>query len=94
MRWIREKFSKNAAVLEANTRSLKAGYNYGETTEALPVHYEVPAAAIKPGRYRKITGNEMLALGLVTASTIMKKDIDTRGIRSHPPAIFSTILPT
>jgi 2-oxoglutarate ferredoxin oxidoreductase subunit alpha len=67
---IREKFAKNPPVLEANTRTLKAGYNYGETTEALPVHYVVPPAAIKPGRYRKITGNEALALGLVSAATI------------------------
>ncbi len=70
LRWIRDKFAKNAAVLEANTRTLKAGYNYGETTEALPVHFRVPPATIKPGRYRKITGNEALALGLVAATTV------------------------
>jgi 2-oxoglutarate ferredoxin oxidoreductase subunit alpha len=70
LRWIREKFAKNPAVLEANTRSLKAGYNYGETTEALPVHYRVPPAPIKPGTYRKITGNEALAMGLVSATTL------------------------
>lgn len=75
LRWIREKFAKNAAVLEANTRSLKAGYNVGETTEALPVHYQVPPAAIKPGRYRKITGNEALALGFVAATSLMNKDL-------------------
>ena len=57
-------------MLEANTRTLKAGYNYGETTEALPVHYRVPPAAIKPGTYRKITGNEALAMGLVAAATL------------------------
>jgi 2-oxoglutarate ferredoxin oxidoreductase subunit alpha len=68
LRWIREKFSKNAAVLEANTRTLKAGYNFGETTESLPVHYRVPPAAIKPGTYRKITGNEAIALGLVSCT--------------------------
>jgi 2-oxoglutarate ferredoxin oxidoreductase subunit alpha len=67
LRWIREKFGKNPAVLEANTRTLKAGYNFGETTETMPVHYRVAKAQIKPGRYRKITGNEALALGLVTA---------------------------
>jgi len=67
---IREKFAKNPAVLEANTRTLKAGYHFGETTEALPVHYVVPPAAIKPGRYRKLTGNEALAFGLVSAATV------------------------
>src|SRR6266478_2486968 len=70
LRYIRDKFSKNPAVLEANTRTLKAGYNYGETTESMPVHYRVPPATIKPGRYRKITGNEALALGLVAATSL------------------------
>ena len=70
LKWIREKFAKNPAILEANTRTLKAGYHYGETVEALPVHYRVPKAQIKPGRYRKITGNEALALGLVSAATL------------------------
>jgi 2-oxoglutarate/2-oxoacid ferredoxin oxidoreductase subunit alpha len=70
LRWIRDKFSKNPAVLEANSRTLKAGYNYGETTETMPVHYRVPPAPIKPGTYRKITGNEALAQGLVAATTL------------------------
>lgn len=70
LRWIRDKFAKNPAVLEANTRTLKAGYNYGETTETMPVHYKVAKAQIKPGRYRKITGNEALALGLVAATQV------------------------
>ncbi|HYT87734.1 MAG TPA: 2-oxoacid:acceptor oxidoreductase subunit alpha [Gemmataceae bacterium] len=70
LKWIRDKFGKNPAVLEANTRTLKAGYNYGETTETMPVHYRVEKAQIKPGRYRKITGNEALAMGLVTATQL------------------------
>src|SRR5712692_6680311 len=72
LRWIREKFAKNPAVLEANTRTLKAGYNYGETTETMPVHYRVPKANIKPGKYRSITGNQALAIGLVTATQLAK----------------------
>src|SRR5262249_18246119 len=70
LKWIRDKFSKNPAILEANTRTLKAGYNYGETIEALPVHYRVPKAQIKPGRYSKITGNKVLAIGLLSAATL------------------------
>ncbi|HEY5314020.1 MAG TPA: 2-oxoacid:acceptor oxidoreductase subunit alpha, partial [Pirellulales bacterium] len=70
VRWAQEKFSKNPAVLEANTLTLKAGYNYGETVEMLPVHYRVLKAPIAPGRYRKITGNEALALGLVAATRL------------------------
>src|SRR5262249_53794869 len=75
LRYIQQKFAKNPAVLEANTRSLKAGYNYGETTEALPVHFRGAKAQITPGLYRKITGNEALALGLVAASVQSNKQL-------------------
>ena len=68
VKWIRSKFGKNPAVLEANTRALKAGYNFGETTEAMPVHYRVAKAKIAPGKYRKLTGNEAVAMGLVAAA--------------------------
>src|SRR5262245_35914604 len=68
LRWLKAKFGKNPTGLEANTRALKAGYNYGETTEAIAVHYRVPKAKIAPGTYRKITGNEAIALGLVAAA--------------------------
>src|SRR5215472_7013603 len=72
LKWIKDKFHKNLAVMEANSRTLKAGYNYGETTEAMPVHYRVAKAQIAPGRYRKITGNEAIALGLAAAADISK----------------------
>jgi 2-oxoglutarate ferredoxin oxidoreductase subunit alpha len=72
LKWIKEKFAKNQAVLEANTRTLKAGYNYGETTEAIHVHYRVQKAQIKPGKYRKITGNEAIAIGLAAATQLAK----------------------
>jgi 2-oxoglutarate ferredoxin oxidoreductase subunit alpha len=69
LKWIHDKFAKDPAVMEANTRTLQAGYDYGETIEALPVHYRVGKAQLKPGTYRKITGNEAMALGLVAAAT-------------------------
>jgi 2-oxoglutarate ferredoxin oxidoreductase subunit alpha len=75
LRWIREKFAKNPAILEANTRALKAGFHFGETTELFQVQYRVPPASIKPGTYRKITGNEATALGLVTASVLCNKTL-------------------
>ena len=60
--------ARSRGVLEANLRALRAGYDYGETTEAIAVHYRVAKANIQPGTYRKITGNEATALGLLTAS--------------------------
>src|SRR6266404_4072177 len=70
LKWIRDKFSKNPQYVEANTRALKAGYNYGETVEVMPVQYKVAKAKITPGTYRKITGNEALVLGLAVAGQI------------------------
>jgi 2-oxoglutarate/2-oxoacid ferredoxin oxidoreductase subunit alpha len=45
-----------------------SGYAYGETSEALPAHYRVAKAKLPPGRYRRLTGSEALALGLTTAA--------------------------
>ena len=47
--------------------AFKAGYHFGETTEAFAVSYEVKPAEAAPGRYRNITGNTALSYGLVTA---------------------------
>ena len=63
--WINEKFSKNKNVAEANIRTLKAGYYYGETAEIFPTHYQVPPAKMKPGLYKRVNGNEATALGLI-----------------------------
>jgi 2-oxoglutarate ferredoxin oxidoreductase subunit alpha len=66
--WINEKFAKTPDLVEANTRVLKAGYAFGETTEAFAVRYEVRPAPLKAGKYRSITGNEATAWGLIAAS--------------------------
>ena len=55
-------------VQEANIRAFKAGYNYGETTEAFQIRYRIAPAKLPAGVYRKITGNEAAAIGLVTAA--------------------------
>ncbi len=89
LKWIRDKFGKNPAILEANTRTLKAGYNYGETVEILPVHYRVPKAKIAPGTYRKITGNEALAYGLVAATQLANAQLV---YSSYPITPASSIL--
>ena len=69
LRYIDAKFAKKSpAVAEANRRALHAGYNYGETTEAFAAQYRVHKAALRPGVYRNITGNEATAYGLMTAA--------------------------
>ncbi len=62
-------------VAEANIRSLKAGFDFGDTAEIFPQRYHVAKAPIKPGTYRRITGNEAMATGLVTAAKLAGKQL-------------------
>ncbi len=66
-RFLREKFAKKPDIAEANVLAFRAGWNYGETTEAFAVTYEVAPATLPKGTYRQITGNVALAYGLVAA---------------------------
>ena len=69
------KKKKMPEVAQANIASLKSGYYFGETAELFPVRYHVAKATISPGKYRKITGNEAVAMGLVTAAKLAEKDV-------------------
>ncbi len=73
--WISQKWGKKPEVADANTSVLKAGYYFGETTELIPHNYQVITATTEKGQYRKITGNEALALGIVTGSHISQTDL-------------------
>ncbi|HYO08454.1 MAG TPA: 2-oxoacid:acceptor oxidoreductase subunit alpha [Tepidisphaeraceae bacterium] len=73
--YIRAKFSKKPAVEQANTLALKAGYAFGETTELFAQQYQVPKAKLAPGRYRKITGNEAVAIGMVAVGKLAGKEL-------------------
>ncbi len=66
--WLETKFASKPAIADANVTALRAGWNYGDTTEAFAFTYEVKAAKLAPGRYRNITGNQAMAYGLVAAS--------------------------
>lgn len=66
--FLNKQFSKNENIANANIAALKAGYNYGETTEALAERYEVNIADTPAGNYRSINGNQATALGLLAAS--------------------------
>lgn len=65
--FLTQKFAKKALILEANLLALRAGWNYGETTEAFASEFEVEPAALPAGTYRQITGNAASAYGIVSA---------------------------
>jgi 2-oxoglutarate ferredoxin oxidoreductase subunit alpha len=75
LEWMMRKFRKTSAVMAANGSSLRAGYNFANTTELFRVHFHVAPAKLPKGRYRKVTGNEALALGLVAASCQAERSI-------------------
>ncbi|WNG80287.1 2-oxoacid:acceptor oxidoreductase subunit alpha [Mycobacterium sp. ITM-2016-00316] len=68
--FIRDKFARKPEIAEANVLALKAGWNYGETTEAFATTYEVAPAKLKSGDYRQISGNTALAYGVVAAGQL------------------------
>jgi 2-oxoglutarate ferredoxin oxidoreductase subunit alpha len=75
LQFIESKFSKKQAVAMANMLALKAGHAFGETAELFSEQYQVPKAKLNPGRYRKVTGNEAVAIGMVTAAKLAGKEL-------------------
>jgi len=75
LHWIDQKFSARPVIADANKRALKAGYAFGETTEAFHTHYRVRPAKLDAGTYRNITGNEATALGFLAASKLAGRQL-------------------
>ncbi|MEV6158218.1 2-oxoacid:acceptor oxidoreductase subunit alpha [Nonomuraea sp. NPDC052129] len=72
VKFLEQKFAKKPEIAKANIAAFQAGWNYGETTEAFSVSYEVKPAQLAPGVYRNISGNQALAYGLIAASVQSK----------------------
>ena len=68
--FIREKFARKPDIAEINVLALRAGWNYGETTEAFATVYEVARAKLPAGEYRQISGNTALSYGLIAAGQL------------------------
>ncbi len=84
LNWVQTKFANKPDIAEANIRALKGGSNFGFSTEAFTVHYEVPPAKLAPGKYRKITGNEALAMGMATAARLSNANVVFSGYPITP----------
>ena len=68
--YLKAKFASKPEIMQANVTAFQAGWNFGETTEAFSVRYEVKPAPLRTGTYRNIIGNTALAYGLVAASQL------------------------
>jgi 2-oxoglutarate ferredoxin oxidoreductase subunit alpha len=72
---LKEKFALHPTILEANLIALRAGYNYGDTTELFSARYSVAPAEFSEGEYRNIFGNQAMAYGLMAAGNLLGKPL-------------------
>ena len=89
LRFIDAKFKGKPDVILANQKALQTGWNYGETTEDFASTYQVHKAALPPGTYRNVIGNQALAWGMIAASKLSKKQLF---LGSYPITPASDIL--
>lgn len=73
--WIRNKFARNPSIVDANLRALAAGFDYGDTVELMPARFNIGRAALAPGTYRQVAGNEAIAFGLAAAAQAAGKPL-------------------
>src|SRR5262245_3931989 len=82
-RWVKARFAAHAGAAEGNLRALKAGYQFGELAQ-WPVRFAVPKAELPAGRYRHLSGNEALTLGLQTAARLASRTLVFAGTAMTP----------
>jgi len=91
MNFIAKRFAQNPILVQANQTALRAGYSVGHNTEAFQTRYRIRRAHLTPGIYRKVTGNQATAIGLVTAAKKANKPLF---FGSYPITPASDILHT
>ena len=89
VRFIESKFGTKPTIADANLRALRAGRNYGETTDAFVSSYQVDRAKLSPGTYRNMTGNVALAWGMIAAAKMSGTELF---LGSYPITPASDIL--
>jgi 2-oxoglutarate ferredoxin oxidoreductase subunit alpha len=87
--WINKKFKGKEEIIEANVRVLRAGWNYAERNPVFKRRYKIEKSHLPAGKYRNITGNQAVALGLVIAA---KKSNLPLFLGSYPITPASEIL--
>lgn len=75
LRFIRSKFGNKPDIIQANEKALRAGWYYGETTEAFVTSYQVQPAKLEAGLYKNVMGNQALAWGLMAAAKLSNCDL-------------------
>ncbi len=87
--WVQQKFHADEQLATANVTALETGYNYALATDLFTEQYTVNKADLAPGVYRKVTGNQALALGCVVAAQLSQQPVLMAG---YPITPASTVL--
>ncbi len=69
-KWVESKFARQEEVRNANLAALRAGYNFGITTETFSRRIEVRPAQLPSGTYTNVNGNTALSWGLIAAAKL------------------------
>ncbi len=92
LEWIESKWRESLPMMaDANSIALKAGYIVGENKDVNIPQYTVHKRVLEDGIYRKITGNEATALGLIAAAENSWRDLV---LGSYPITPATPILET
>lgn len=92
LEWIETKWREKIPLMaDANSLALKTGYIVGENKDVDIPQYTVHKRMLGDGVYRKITGNEATALGLIAASENSWRDLV---LGSYPITPATPILET
>jgi 2-oxoglutarate ferredoxin oxidoreductase subunit alpha len=92
LEWIETKWRERIPLMaDANSLALKTGYIVGENKDIDIPQYTVHKRMLEDGVYRKITGNEATALGLIAASENSWRDLV---LGSYPITPATPILET
>jgi 2-oxoglutarate ferredoxin oxidoreductase subunit alpha len=87
--FLQKKFKSKPAIVEANIKALRSGWNYADTLELLPSAYTVLPAKMQRGTYRTIMGNVATAWGFLAAAEKSGKQLF---LGSYPITPASDIL--
>ena len=92
LEWIETKWREKIPLMaDANSKALKTGYIVGENKDIDIPQFSVRRRELEDGVYRKITGNEATALGLIAASENSWRDLV---LGSYPITPATPILET
>jgi 2-oxoglutarate ferredoxin oxidoreductase subunit alpha len=68
IRWVERRFMARPDLVEANKLAMKGGMEYAGAIQLFQSTYEVAPAPMTPGKYRSVSGNGALAMGLICAA--------------------------